>query len=91
MVVFHFYLIRWNNTPLDDAISHRNKEIPHSPQYGALTKVIDILREHIEEWDLRDNNELVEEYCGDQYDANEAMIGEIKEKMQGISHDIRNI
>ena len=84
-------LIRWNNTPLDDAISHRNKETPHSLQYGALTKVVDALREHIEEWDLRENNQIAEEYFDYHQNTTDAMITEIKEKKHGLSPDIRNI
>ena len=76
---------------MDDAISHRSKETPHSLQYAALTKVVDALREHIEEWDLRDNNEIAEEYFDNHQDANDAMLREIKEKKHGLSSDIRNI
>ena len=89
--MFFVLFIRWNNTPLDDAISHRNKENPHSPQYGALTKVVDVLREYIEEWDSREHNETAEEYFDNHQDANDAMIREMKEKMHGLSPDIRNI
>ena len=78
---------RWNNTPLDDAISHRNKENPQNNQYNALTKVLDILREHIEEWDARENND---DDIDDSNEANDAIIKHIKEKLHGLSPDIRN-
>ena len=76
---------------MDDAISHRNKENAHSIQFAALTKVVDVLKEHIEEWDLRDNNEIAEEYFDNHQDRNNTMIMEMKEKLHGLSPDIRNI
>ena len=80
-------MYRWNNTPLDDAISHRNKENPQNVQYKALKKVVDVLREHIEEWDLRENND---DDIDDNHEANDAIIKHIKDKLHGLSPDIRN-
>ena len=77
-----FVIIIWNNTPLDEAILHRDKATPHSDQHGALQKVIDLLRQHIEEWDLMDVNEPEPE---------DIDIKEMKERLHTLSPDIRNI
>ena len=53
--------------------------------------MVDVLKEHIEEWDLRDNNEIAEDYFDNHHDRNNAMIMEMKEKLHGLSPDIRNI
>ena len=72
-----FFLFRWNNTPLDDAISHK------------ATNVVDLLREHIEEWDQMSNHDIAEEYIPDVVEDDDTMIRVIKEKLHGISSDVR--
>ena len=52
-----------------------------------MKKVVDVLREHIEEWDSRENND---DDIDDNNEANDAIIKHIKEKLHGLSPDIRN-
>ena len=68
---------RWNNTPLDDAISHQS------------SNVVDLLRDHIEEWDQMSNHDIGDEYTQNSINGDDTMIRAIKEKLHGISPDVR--
>ena len=51
---------------------------------------MDLLRDHIEEWDQMSNNDIAEEYLHGTIDEEDTMIRVIKEKLHGISPDIRS-
>ena len=74
---------------MDEAISLRNKNAFFNIENSALQKVVDLLHQHIEEYDLMEVKELEEEYTENDHDGNETVMEKIMEKTPASSPNIR--
>ena len=50
---------------------------------------MDLLREHIEEWDQMSNHDIGDEYIHESMNGDDTMIRVVKEKLRGLSPEVR--